>query len=292
MEDKATRPAGVATPVAVSATPEAVPAAAGQTDAKPEPTPPAHKYMQTNRSKEKIIASPRAIRIAKELSVDLLIMNGSGRGGRIVERDVRESASKPEVRASRLSNISNIGVLAEVGEFVEILERLRETDETLQLQVARYQSLIMKLAALAYSKALRGARRALTVDVAYGYEADSGLTYRHLAAVNRKTLAELSAEIAGDAISADPATGEEAFGYIDLGSYGIDDYQPGVQLPSNILLCSGRLTHAPLCGTEELLRQVLRIGISFIEENAGFSLVASFANNLHSALKDPVLWIA
>jgi pyruvate dehydrogenase E2 component (dihydrolipoamide acetyltransferase) len=41
--------------------------------------------------------SPRALRVAHELEVDLRQVNGSGRGGRVRERDVRAAVAKPTV---------------------------------------------------------------------------------------------------------------------------------------------------------------------------------------------------
>src|SRR5258705_9207153 len=57
--------------------------------------------------KERHTVSPRARRIAGELGVDLAQLRGTGRTGRIVERDVRAASvprpSRPEVRASPIA---------------------------------------------------------------------------------------------------------------------------------------------------------------------------------------------
>lgn len=50
--------------------------------------------------------SPRARRVAAELGVDWLSLKGSGRTGRIVERDVRAAASQPATRSASPAPVS------------------------------------------------------------------------------------------------------------------------------------------------------------------------------------------
>ena len=73
-----------------AATP-AAPAPPAVAPAQPAPMPPAARAMSA--------ISPRARRIAAELGVDWAGLHGSGRSGRIVERDVRAAAQMPAVSA-------------------------------------------------------------------------------------------------------------------------------------------------------------------------------------------------
>lgn len=76
-------------PKSIKSTPEAASAASSQTKAAPAPvTPPAEK-----QSIRKAI-SPRAARVAAELGVDWSQITGSGRTGRIRERDILAAATK------------------------------------------------------------------------------------------------------------------------------------------------------------------------------------------------------
>ena len=50
--------------------------------------------MQTEETSEKVIASPRAKKLAKELGVDLATVTGTGPGGRITEDDVKNVSAK------------------------------------------------------------------------------------------------------------------------------------------------------------------------------------------------------
>jgi pyruvate dehydrogenase E2 component (dihydrolipoamide acetyltransferase) len=75
-------------------------------DTKPgEPSP------VRGRSAESIAASPRARRIATELGVDWTKLTGSGRGGRIREKDVRAATqSRPAGKTVALSSVRKAGV--------------------------------------------------------------------------------------------------------------------------------------------------------------------------------------
>ncbi|MHC4174011.1 MAG: dihydrolipoamide acetyltransferase family protein [Planctomycetota bacterium] len=64
---------------------EAAPAAAAT---EPEPSPP-------KGPPGKVLASPRAKKLAGELGVDLATVAGTGPAGRITEQDVKEAAAKP-----------------------------------------------------------------------------------------------------------------------------------------------------------------------------------------------------
>jgi len=52
---------------------------------------------QTEEAAEKVIASPRAKKLAKELGIELSTVTGTGPGGRITEDDVKNASTKPAV---------------------------------------------------------------------------------------------------------------------------------------------------------------------------------------------------
>ncbi len=85
--------ASTAAPAPAPATPEATPApeapvaSNGKAPAEPAPSAPA--------ASDRVKASPLAKKIAAEKGIDLSQVTGSGPGGRIVERDVREAKSAP-----------------------------------------------------------------------------------------------------------------------------------------------------------------------------------------------------
>jgi pyruvate dehydrogenase E2 component (dihydrolipoamide acetyltransferase) len=90
---------GQSTPAAAAIEPAAAPTSAAASVAT--------STTAASRPKERTTVSPRARRIAGELGVDLAQLRGTGRTGRIVERDVRDASaprsSRTEVRASPLA---------------------------------------------------------------------------------------------------------------------------------------------------------------------------------------------
>ena len=80
-------------PAASAAVPPASPteaAPAGPTTSEPEPVKPAGK----------IVASPRAKKLAAELGVDLAIVAGTGPAGKITEQDIKNAAAEKEDKAA------------------------------------------------------------------------------------------------------------------------------------------------------------------------------------------------
>ncbi len=85
---------------AASATPSTPqPAAPAQTAATPEPVAAA-TVASTSRSNGRLVVSPRARKLAKELKVDLNNLSGSGPYGRIVAEDVEAAAGKTPTPAA------------------------------------------------------------------------------------------------------------------------------------------------------------------------------------------------
>ena len=78
----------------------APPTAPEQAAAAPAPALQAPVSTDTAKKRSGPSSSPRARRLAAELGVDWTQLEGSGRSGRIIERDIRAAAQKPEVRVS------------------------------------------------------------------------------------------------------------------------------------------------------------------------------------------------
>jgi pyruvate dehydrogenase E2 component (dihydrolipoamide acetyltransferase) len=82
-----------------------------QPASKPEPalttaTPSQPPQDTTSRRNGRIVASPRAKKLAKELSVDLNTLQGSGPHGRIVAEDVETAAGKPASKPTATPSVS------------------------------------------------------------------------------------------------------------------------------------------------------------------------------------------
>ena len=117
------------TPAAKVAAEEPVPARPAE-PAKPPPTEPAGK----------VIASPRAKRIAKELGVSLATVTGTGPGGRISEQDVKKAAAskpaKPTASAGTPQGVLRTAPEVKLGETIP-LNRLQKITAQKMLQSKR-----------------------------------------------------------------------------------------------------------------------------------------------------------
>lgn len=66
------------------------------------------------REEEKILASPLAKRLAKEMSIDLLKISGTGPGGRIIKEDVLKVAKEVKMREAEIKEKEKIEIEREI----------------------------------------------------------------------------------------------------------------------------------------------------------------------------------
>lgn len=90
---------GEAIAFGASASATAAPASV-QVSAAPAAAPIEQAFTPQRPGRERPAVSPRAARVASELGVDWTTLKGSGRTGRIVERDVRQAAALAQVAVS------------------------------------------------------------------------------------------------------------------------------------------------------------------------------------------------
>jgi hypothetical protein len=242
-------------------------------------------------SEGRLRASPRARRVSRELAVDLRAVAGTGRGGRIVERDVRlASESGRGLEAASAAPVSSIHLSADLTELIGLLDRMRFEGGDPVLQMGHYRGLLVKLAVAAYRNAFLDGDFDSDIDIAYGSSRDEGISYRPISAVNRKAIGALALEVGAEDSSDTALSGAEAFALVDLGAFGIDEYSPGLELPCGLLLCFGRLTREG--PAEAQCSPAIRVGLSFCEDVVSFAQAARFLDALRCSLGDPLLWLA
>lgn len=66
------------------------------------------------REEEKVLASPLAKRLAKEMSIDLLKISGTGPGGRIIKEDVLKVAKEVKMREAEIKEKEKIEIEREI----------------------------------------------------------------------------------------------------------------------------------------------------------------------------------
>ena len=254
----------VAAPAAPTA--EAAPAAAAAEPIKPEPSPPG-----------KVLASPRAKKLAGELGVDLAKVAGTGPAGKITEQDVRNAAAaKPAAPAevklgatiplSRIQKITAermlrskreipcfyLTVRADVTDLVALRAKLNETGD---VRIS-YNDFIIKAVATGLEKypimtgQLAGdtIRLAEAINIGLAISVPGGLVAPIVKDVNKKDVKQIARDskaLIEKARSNKLAPTDLEGGCItvsNLGALGIDNFIPIVVPGQCSILGIGRIT--------------------------------------------------
>jgi pyruvate dehydrogenase E2 component (dihydrolipoamide acetyltransferase) len=232
------------------------------------------------------IASPRARRVAAELGIDWTTLQGTGRGGRIRERDVRASvahASGSERVA--LSSLRKAGVERLVKSVqTTVPVTLTTTADVTALAGLRQQSevsitdIFVKLTALALQKhpllAARWADDYLVlpeaIHIGIAVDTEAGLVVPVIHDAVKLTLPEIAAKSrdlverarAGKLTSKDLQGG--AFTITNLGMFGIDAFTPIINWPEAAILGIGRIRRVPVfVGDDVVARDEVTLSLTF-----------------------------
>ncbi len=207
----------------------------------------------------RVVASPAAKRVARELGVDLATVRGTGPDGRITEADVQDAAGSA-LGGGRLEGLR--GVIAR-----NMLESVRTTAPvTLTMTVDVTGSLsdrvtprILKATALALidHPRLNGVRDGDrfvpggSPDIALAIQTDEGLVAPVVRGPAERTLDEITADVESLAqrartkqLSADDYRGA-TFTVTNLGSYGVEAFTPIIDLPQVAILGVGAIRTVP-----------------------------------------------
>ncbi len=242
-------------------------------------------------------ASPRARRIARELGVDVTALRGSGRTGRIVERDVRAAAREPAPAAkgrkgTPLSHVRKtiaermhagtsvaapitLMTEADATELASLKERLTAAWEEEGDRGPTFTDLFVMLTAKALAAHPElNARfegdevvREDRIDLALAVDTPHGLVAPPIRDVQGKDLREIAREAReligkarARALTADALRGG-TFTLTNLGMFGIDAFTPIVNLPQCAILGVGRIILKPAVH-EGIVVPRLRVALS------------------------------
>jgi pyruvate dehydrogenase E2 component (dihydrolipoamide acetyltransferase) len=221
--------------------------------------PPAAAPAEVTGEAPRVLASPVAKRLARELGVDLTSVAGTGPGGRIVETDVRAAAAPQEPPPAEMTGLRAViarNMRRSVSETAPVT--LTTTVDATAIDGSVTATVIRSVAvALGEHSQLNGTRDgdrftpADTAHVAVAIQTDDGLVapvVRHPAA---STVEQLAAEIgrlaerarAGELTAADFEGG--TFTVTNLGGYGVDAFTPIINLPQVAILGVGAVRSVP-----------------------------------------------
>jgi len=270
-------------------------------------------------------ASPRARRVATALRVDWRGLQGSGRTGRIVERDVRAAAGLTAAAAARVVPLRSVRrVIAErmtasartvapvtltTEADATALVRLRDALAADPAGAPSYTDLVVKLAAAALGEhpALNASLvgdaivQHATAHVGVAVDTERGLLVPVLRDVATTPLRQLAAESAALAAAARAGTiGPDAlrggtFTVTNLGMYEIDAFTPIVNLPECAVLGVGRIVARPVVAGEDppaiVVRRVVTLSLSFDHRLVDGAPAARFLQRVKQLVEAPPAWL-
>jgi pyruvate dehydrogenase E2 component (dihydrolipoamide acetyltransferase) len=265
--------------------------------------------------------SPRARRVARELGIDGSNLIGSGRNGRIRERDVRAAtAGSPDGRLIPHTNIRRtiaarmvagitqaapvtLTTKLDATNLVELRNQFKLTPGEL---VPSYNDFIVKLTAVALRQhpLLQAQWRdeglfvPQRIDIAVAVDTEVGLLVPVLRAVDTQTLRQIvtqSHELI-DQARAGRLTAEQmrdaTFTITNLGGFGIDAFTPILHLPQCAVLGVGRIVREPAVRGDRIVpRDMLTLSLTFDHRIVDGAPAARFLQTLRTCLEQPAPWL-
>jgi pyruvate dehydrogenase E2 component (dihydrolipoamide acetyltransferase) len=187
--------------------------------------------------------TPRARRIAAELSVDIAKLKGTGKGGRIREADVRAAAPSQPPPSLRNTIAKRMEQSHQNTVPVTLTTKADATNLVALRQQASYNVLIARLAAHALEKhpALGGPHIGIAVDTPQGLLVP---VLRDVAATSLADLSRRSQDLIAAArerrLRPEDLTGG-TFSITNLGAFGIDAFTPVINYPEAAVLGIGAI---------------------------------------------------
>ena len=270
-------------------------------------------------------SSPRARRIASELGVDWTTLAGSGRNGRIRERDVRAAAgsatavssASPSVRgiiAERMLTASQgtaavtLTTTADATALVSLRKQFQATsgDEP----APGYNEILLKLTAIALAghpqvrsswteTGVLAPAGDAAIDIGLAVDTDAGLVVPVIRDPGGATLKSLHRDVAdlADRARTRQLTAAEMSGGVftitNLGAHGIDAFTPILNLPQAAILGIGRIREVPVVRGEEIVPGTeISLSLTFDHRVLDGAPAATFLAEVVRAIENPGAMLA
>ncbi len=266
---------------------EEMPTAPAPTPAAPAPVAEPASTPAPVRSSGPTI-SPRARRVASAFGVEWRVLTGSGRTGRIVERDVRAAAAG--------SGQASPAILTTEADATELVA-LRPQFEAEDAPAPAYHHLIAKLAVVALIEHPQlNAAGTEAVHLSLAVDTGDGLATPVIRDAHTKSWAELAAAARSLALQVrrcalEPETVQGGtFAIANLGMYGIDAFTPILRPPHRAALGLGRIAERPAVREGRVVPRAL-ISLSLTVESRLLEngAAARFLDRLRSLIECPEL---
>jgi pyruvate dehydrogenase E2 component (dihydrolipoamide acetyltransferase) len=260
--------------------------------------------------------SPRARRVAHELNVDWTHLRGSGRTGRIRERDIRPAGPRTQPAAGTRRTIASKMLtslhstapvtLTTTADASNLVNLRRQFQAAPSESVPSYTDFIVKLTGIALQAHpnlnARWEDEAVLVlkDIHIGIAVDteSGLlvpVIRDVPTLSLRELAVRSRELIDRAhtrkLTADEMQGG-TFTVSNLGAFGIDAFTPIINYPECAILGIGRIHRQPaVVGDQVVAREQVTLSLTFDHRIVDGAPAARFLDMLRKCIENPGPWL-
>ncbi len=266
------------------------------------------------RMEVRVLASPAAKRLARELGVNLAQVKGTGPEGRVVEEDVRRLLDKAKAARKIQRVIPLTGIRKTAAERVSLSAKTApHSTITMEVDVTKIARLREKVQ-VSYTDALvKAVAKALTehplinstleedkikifedINVGVAVATEGGLVVPVINNADKKSLKEISSalrELVDKAREGKLAREELSggtFTITNLGMFGVDTFTPIINPPETAILGVGRVGEKPVVVNKEIVvKPTMQLSLSFDHRVVDGAPAAQFLQKVKQSLEDP-----
>jgi len=260
----------------------------------------------------RVLASPAAKRLAKELGIDLTQIVGAGPEGRVVEEDVRRFAQKLAGKPKVREVIPLVGIRKTTAERVSLSARTApHSTITMEVDMANAESLRRQTNISFTDVLVKAVAQALKehmyinstlendqikvyedINIGVAVATEKGLVVPVIHKADKKalsevvaTLKELIAKAREDRLTKDDLTGG-TFTITNLGMYGVEMFIPIINPPEAAILGVGETTQRPAVENGEIkIKPIVRLSLSYDHRIVDGAPAAQFLQKIRRILE-------
>jgi pyruvate dehydrogenase E2 component (dihydrolipoamide acetyltransferase) len=264
--------------------------------------------------------TPRARRLAARLGVDAASVRGSGRNGRVRERDIAAlahvkpqatllTATRKAIAARMMESRATTApvTLTSVVDATNLVNLRKQYKIAATDPVPSYTDFLVKFAAVALQKHPMLAARwtdagivpAASIDIGIAVDTDAGLlvpVIRDVLALGLREVAARARELIDRARKGELSAREMqggCFTITNLGGYGIDAFTPIINPPECAVLGVGRIERRPVMdGDRVVSRELVTLSLTFDHRIVDGAPAARFLQTLAQCVENPAPWVS
>ncbi len=288
--------------------------------------PPAHPAAEERKEPHLPAISPRARRVAHELNVDWTRLQGSGRTGRIRERDIRAASPSRPADGTRPQPLSpmrrtiasrmmaslratapvTLTTTVDASNLVNLREQFKAASRPAEERLPSYTDFIVKLTGIALqTHPTLNARweedsihQLPDVNIGVAVDTEAGLlvpVLRDVPGLSLRQLAARSLELIerarGRKLTDDEMHGA-TFTVTNLGQFGIDAFTPIINHPECAILGVGRIHRQPaVVGDQIVARAQVTLSLTFDHRIVDGAPAARFLDMVRKCIENPGPWL-